>query len=382
MKKQYLLLIALFITPSLFFAQDFKGLKTVDYTGQLFLNLGSSDYFKQTEYKGSFSQIRLVSPFYGKFISNKLLIGGQSFIDYQRNTQVGVTQPTQPYLDVKRTKFEFSLSPLIRYYLNEASKCRIYAQLQGEMKLTVDNYSSKSNSQDLNINRTEFDAEYVAGSLGINKAIDTYIYNEANISFVRFKGISNISLNYGLRNFMPSILSKKNEEGTPQYLAKGKSVYDPSARLEYEMQDFSDNSVKLSLNYLQARFLTDRIAIGGRAYLSTLLYTQNQNVNYENKTNVCLHLNPLARYYLPVTERFYVYPEIGLSLYYDNLSQNRLTTNYKTSVGFNYFMNKNVAYEFNFYWYSNNYVDNERNSAYFNSGITLGVTYFIDKVKL
>jgi hypothetical protein len=148
------------------------------------------------------------------------------------------------------------------------------------------------------------------------------------------------------------------------------------------MQDFSDNSVKLSLNYLQARFLTDRIAIGGRAYLSTLLYTQNQNVNYENKTNVCLHLNPLARYYLPVTERFYVYPEIGLSLYYDNLSQNRLTTNYKTSVGFNYFMNKNVAYEFNFYWYSNNYVDNERNSAYFNSGITLGVTYFIDKVKL
>jgi hypothetical protein len=382
MNKHYLLLAALFVTPSLFFAQDFKGLKTVDGIGQLSLSFNNSDYFKQTEYKGSFSQIRLGSPFYGKFVSNRLLIGGRSFLDYQRSTQIGVTQPTQPYLDVKRTEFEFSLSPLIRYYLNEASKYRIYAQFQGEMKLTVNDYSIKSNSQDLNVYTTEFDAEYVAGSLGFNKAIDTYIYNEANISFVRSKGISKFSLNYGLRNFIPSILSKKNEEGAPQYLGKGKSVYDPRVRIEYEMEDYSDNSMKLSLDYLQARFLTDRIAVGGRVSLSTLFFTQNQNVAYENKKNVCLHLNPLARYYLPVTQRFYVYPEIGMSLYYDNLSQNRLITNYKTSVGFNYFMNKNVAYECNFYWYSNNYVDNETNSAHFNSGITLGVTYFIDKVKL
>jgi hypothetical protein len=215
----------------------------------------------------------------------------------------------------------------------------------------------------------------------VNKAIETYIYSESKINFQRFHGFSNIVLNYGLINFIPSVLPKKQEEA-PQYLMKGMNAYESSGRLEYEIQDYSENSVKLKLNYFQAKFLTDRIAVGGRASLETSGYTQNQNPNYENKTNVCVHLNPLARYYLPISQNLFAYPEIGMALYYDNQSQNRFTTSYKTSVGFNYFMNKNVAYDLSFYWYSNHYVDLERNSAFFNSGITLGVTYFIDKIKL
>jgi hypothetical protein len=266
--------------------------------------------------------------------------------------------------------------------IKDNSKYHLFTQLQGATKLSVDYLSSKSNTQNFDIYDTDFDIEYLEGSLGFNKALDTYIYNEAKISFIRFQGYSTLSLNYGLRNFVPTVLPKKNPEGAPQYLAKGRSVYDIGGILDYKMDDYSDSNLRLGINYLQARFLTDRIAVGGRASLSTSVYTQNQNVNYENKTNVCLHLNPLARYYLPITEKFFVYPEVGMSLYYDNLSQNRLTTNYKTSVGLNYFMNKNVAYEFSFYWYSNHQVNTESNAAFFNSGITLGVTYFIDKVKL
>jgi hypothetical protein len=382
MKKHYLLLVSLLAFSNLFFAQDFKGLKTVDNAGQLSLNLSKGEYFKQTEYRGSFSQIRLASPSFGKFVSNRLLIGGQLLLDYQRSTQIGVTQPTQPYLDVKNSQFEFSLSPLIRYYFNDNAKYRLFTHLQAETKYVVDNYSSKSNTRNFDLFDTDFDIEYLEGSLGFNKALDTYIYNEAKISFIRFQNYSTLSLNYGLRNFMPTVLPKKNTEGPPQYLTKGRSVYDIEGILDYIMNDYSDNSLRLGINYLQARFLTDRIAVGGRASLSTSVYTRNQNVNYENKTNVCLHLNPLARYYFPVTEKFFVYPEVGMSLYYDNLSQNRLTTNYKTSVGLNYFMNKNVAYDFSFYWYSNHFVDTERNTTFFNSGITLGVTFFIDKVKL
>jgi hypothetical protein len=122
MKKHYLLLIAILGIPTLFFAQDFKGLKTVDNAGQLSLNLSNGEYFKQTEYKGSYAQIRLASPSFGKFVSNRLLIGGQLLLDYKRSTQIGVTQPTQPYLDVKNSKFEFSLHSFIRYYIREPLK--------------------------------------------------------------------------------------------------------------------------------------------------------------------------------------------------------------------------------------------------------------------
>ena len=110
--------------------------------------------------------------------------------------------------------------------------------------------------------------------------------------------------------------------------------------------------------------------------------------NVYSKADIRFQLNPIARYYVPLTKRLYVYPQIGIVARYDNQSEgryfgdNRLSVTYNTSVGFNYFVNSNVAYSLNFNLNTYNNVGEEMNSSSFGTGVTLGVVYFIDKVKL
>jgi hypothetical protein len=109
--------------------------------------------------------------------------------------------------------------------------------------------------------------------------------------------------------------------------------------------------------------------------------------NVYSKADINFQLNPIARYYVPLTKRLYVYPQVGVVMRYDNQSQgryfgdNRFSVSYNTSVGFNYFVNQNVAYSLNFYLNSNNNVSEETNSDSFSTGVRLGIVYFIDKVK-
>jgi hypothetical protein len=263
----------------------------------------------------------------------------------------------------------------------------VFVQSQASFALEISHLNLKSSTSDFSYTSTDFEVGDIYVSLGMNRSLDTHIYWESQLRYKIRKGITDINLSLGLQNFIPKVLPKKTEEGTPQYLAKGRSVFDASGDIRYSEYGSGANSFGLSLNYFQAKFITDKIAIGGNANVNAGTYLIDTTNNVYSKADINFRLNPIARYYVGLTKRLYVYPQIGIVARYDNQSQgryigdNRFSVTYNTSVGFNYFVNRNVAYSLNFNMNAYNNVSEDSSYGGFSTGFHLGVVYFIDKVK-
>ncbi len=388
MKKYYLLLIVILGIPTLFFAQNFKGLKSIGGDASLSFSTNNIERIKPLSYEYNSVGVRLNSPFYGKFLTNRLFVGGQSSLFLGFSKQTGRVDTLQSPQNNKLFKTDIGLNPVVRFYLNDNPKFRVFLQSQVSLGLQISRFNLKSSSSNFDFTSTDFDVDDIYVSLGMNKPLDTQIYWESQLRYKIGKGSTNVSLSLGLQNFMPNVLPKKTEEGAPQYLAKGRSIFDASVNAQYYKYGSGTNSFGLNLNYFQAKFVTDKIAVGGNANLNMGTYLIDTTNNVYSKADIRFQLNPIARYYVPLTKRLYVYPQIGIVARYDNQSEgryfgdNRLSVTYNTSVGFNYFVNSNVAYSLNFNLNTYNNVGEEMNSSSFGTGVTLGVVYFIDKVKL
>ena len=388
MKKYYLLLIVILGIPTLFFAQNFKGLKSIGGDASLSFSTNNIERIKPLSYEYNSVGVRLNSPFYGKFLTNRLFVGGQSSLFLGFSKQTGRVDTLQSPQNNKLFKTDIGLNPVVRFYLNDNPKFRVFLQSQVSLGLQISRFNLKSSSSNFDFTSTDFDVDDIYVSLGMNKPLDTQIYWESQLRYKIGKGSTNVSLSLGLQNFMPNVLPKKTEEGAPQYLAKGRSIFDASVNAQYYNYGSGTNSFGLNLNYFQAKFVTDKIAVGGNANLNMGTYLIDTTNNVYSKADIRFQLNPIARYYVPLTKRLYVYPQIGIVARYDNQSEgryfgdNRLSVTYNTSVGFNYFVNSNVAYSLNFNLNTYNNVGEEMNSSSFGTGVTLGVVYFIDKVKL
>ena len=388
MKKYYLLLIVILGIPTLFFAQNFKGLKSIGGDASLSFSTNNIERIKPLSYEYNSVGVRLNSPFYGKFLTNRLFVGGQSSLFLGFSNQAGRVDTLQSPQNNKLFKTDIGLNPVVRFYLNDNPKFRVFLQSQVSLGLQISRINLKSSSSNFDYTSTDFDVDDIYVSLGMNKPLDTHIYWESQLRYEIGKGSTNVSLSLGLQNFMPNVLPKKTEEGTPQYLAKGRSIFDASVNAQYYKYGSGTNSFGLNLNYFQAKFVTDKIAVGANANLNMGTYLIDTTNNVYSKADIRFQLNPIARYYVPLTKRLYVYPQIGIVARYDNQSEgryfgdNRLSVTYNTSVGFNYFVNSNVAYSLNFNLNTYNNVGEEMNSSSFGTGVTLGVVYFIDKVKL
>lgn len=387
MKKHYLFLVAILCIPNLFFAQDFKGLKSIGGDASLSLGTNNNEQIKPLSYEYNSVGISLSSPFYGKFLTNRLFLGGQSSLYLGFNKQTGRVDTLQSPQNNKSFRTDIGLNPMVRYYLNDNAKFRVFLQGEASLGLQITRINLKSSSSNFNYTSTDFDVDDIYVSLGMNRSLDTHICWESQLRYKIRKGNTDINLSLGLQNFMPNVLPKKTEEGVPQYLAKGRSIFDASGNAHYSKYGSGTNSFGLNLNYFQAKFITDKIAIGGNANVNIGTYLIDTTHNVYSKADITFQLNPIARYYIPLTKRLYVYPQIGIVARYDNQSagryfgDNRLSVTYNTSVGFNYFVNSNVAYSLNFNLNTYNNVGEERNYSGFGTGVRLGVVYFIDKVR-
>jgi hypothetical protein len=372
----------------LFFAQDFKGLKSIGGNASLSLGTNNNERIKPLSYEFNSVGISLNSPFYGKFLTNRLFVAGQSSLYLGFYKQVGRVDTLQSPQNNKSFRTEIGLNPTVRYYLNDNPKFRLFLQSQASLGLEISQINLKSSSSNFNYTSTDFAVGDIYVSLGMNRSLDTHIYWESQLRCKIGKGSTNIDFSLGLQNFMPNVVPKKTEEGTPQYLAKGRSIFDASGNAHYSKYGSGTNSFGLHLNYFQAKFVTDKIAIGGNANVNMGTYLIDTTNNVYSKADIDFQLNPIARYYIPLTKRLYAYPQVGVVVRYDNQSSgryfgdNRFSIAYNTSVGFNYFVNSNVAYSLNFNLNTYNNVGEESNSSSFGTGVRLGVVYFIDKVKL
>ena len=94
-----------------------------------------------------------------------------------------------------------------------------------------------------------------------------------------------------------------------------------------------------------------------------------------------------ARYYIQMSKKWYIYPELGLGFdatFDGGNKSDRLNLDFVKSVGFNYFVSPNVALDVNldlgFRSNKNEFNAQTQKSSNFNSDLRIGVTYFIDKL--
>jgi hypothetical protein len=86
-----------------------------------------------------------------------------------------------------------------------------------------------------------------------------------------------------------------------------------------------------------------------------------------------------------MSKHWFIYPELGLGFDFNKSNGNtRVNFVLSKTIGFNYFLTKNVALDANisFGMYSDKPDDLQRNSSLtnVNSNLSFGVTYFIDKL--
>jgi hypothetical protein len=391
MKKQNLLLLVVVAFPALLFAQNFKGLKTVENNATLWFNTINGKLSKLSDYEYGSYDLNISSPFYGQFLTNRFMVGGSTGIRLGGESIIGRVDTTQ--LEIERKSFDANIyvNPTVRFYLNNNSKVLYFIQADADFKFSVDRFKSKVINQDISMNGSEFKGDNLRVGFGLNKWIDTYNYWEAFLNYKVSPPNTEFELKVGLRNIMPHVLPKKSDIDTPQYLSKGRSIFRPILGVKY-YKDLNDNPfLNFNASYFQLMFLNERIAVGGNLYGGASGYVGKDNVLkllYNNRQDYYICFSPIARYYMPLTKRLYISPQVSFDISYRSSYQKNFSTQFVPQIGFDYFVNRSVAYSLSFGWQSsntNNIVVNstvQENRRELFTSINLGVTYFIDKIRL
>jgi hypothetical protein len=213
-----------------------------------------------------------------------------------------------------------------------------------------------------------------AGTLGYILPINENIYWNVGLSY------SNSSLNEAwtlgadLTNFVQQVFPKNTNEDAA-YIRKGRLILDAQAKVTTTTRTYDGYSYwEGNLNLQRLVFLNNQLAFGG--YLNAA--TGRQSFNF-------LATGAKARYYIPISKRWYVYPDLNLGVsatwsWYGNFSL--INLDFDKSVGFSYFITPNIAFNtnisLNFQREANGY--NADNRASSRSIATLGLTYFVDKL--
>ena len=265
-----------------------------------------------------------------------------------------------------------SFRPDLTYYLDN----RLYAYVGGNYSpiFAKDTYGSNVEPFSRTINNYEVKLG-IGYLLPINEHV--FLNGFAGIKYKNLRqteqSILGVSLEF--QNFVPSIFGKKPDD-TPQYLQEGRSIVAGNFDLNYIYE--GGGSVSMGASFSRLKFRNSHFAFGyyGGASLFTIA---------KRDDNYSLSGGTKARYYVPMSKRWFIYPELGLGLAY-NKSNGNTDVNFvlSKSVGVNYFLTPNVALDVNvnFGVNSNSYTVTQQtltnNNA--NSNISFGVTYFIDKL--
>ena len=361
MKHSYISLIfaCLFIT-SISHAQLTKDTKTIDFNGNLFTTFyrtKNANYFNKTNTFGIGINNSL-----GYFLNKNWFIGAGVGFDYSRTyIKVDNLLGTANNRVSRNIKIDYSASTIIRYYVKNTDK-------QGVFIFGNTQYLSSSDiikpgilpgtSKSIAYN-DYFD--WSAG-VGMHKMLNEQIAAEAILYYSDNKVVS---LNLYTRNFLKT-LDKKNQEAPPQYIAKNRWLADGSFTLNYDINTSKLNSFA---SIFGGKMLTDRWMLGSGVSLSA------SSVLGE------ITVSPFVRYYIPLTNRLFIFPFIGSSMNYSkqNAIKNANISFYK-GMGYDYFLTRSVALSgtinanLNLSKSTDDNSDNKRTSA--NMNINAGLNYF------
>jgi outer membrane protein W len=371
--KQHFFLYFFLLIAVPTFTQITKGSKTISYAN-LGYRLNSQSSLSGTNINNEYTDysIGLYVSGLSYMITNHLQVGLGFGLGYSKNNY-STDFNGNP---IESSLNSYSLMPDLTYYFTKDNK-GFYANIGGEYSSLFFKTKNKTlPNQEVSESRENFNVRI---GLGYVKPINENVYLNYLVGFER-SNIGNlfnntIGVSVGLRNFVPSILGDKTED-TPQYLESGRSIID--GYLNAQHVDFDNGLISFGGSFSRLKFKNNHFAFGyyGGFYINILPQKDDQYyVNGGTK----------ARYYISISKRWFIYPELGLGLDLNKSNGNiRVSFVLNKRVGFNYFLTKNVALDasISFEFYSDKPDDLQRNSStsYLNSNINFGVTYFIDKL--
>ena len=366
--KPFLLVIAFITIAVPTFTQITKGSKTL--TSSYFsMEYSYSKYAAQniTEYNRKNAHFSIGLPAY--MVSDRLQIGSSVNIEIGG----GSVNYTTPINNQSGFNFTTGLYPTITYYFtrNKSFFINLNGSLVNEHRKTTSSANPSQNSDNSDFNYTyNINAGYI---LPINENV----YWQGRLGYNYQKGYENISLSVGLTNFVRQMFPKQTDE-TPQYISKGRSILSGDLSVSVStIANIRNNYASVSLSRL--KFRNEHLAFGG--YGAVSLSNIGFAENYGNFSG-----GALARYYIPMSKRWFIYPELGLGAdvsFGKNFHKIRL--DFRRSVGLNYFITPNIAFDANLNLNFDN--DNSKQnslenykSTSFNTSFSLGLTYFVDKI--
>jgi hypothetical protein len=294
MKLKLITLIALFIWSPLAYSQLEEGTWMID-GGANFNLAGGDKFFNEGSILAGFS-IGL-----GKMVTDKVMVGSGlsvssgNFLTFQNN------EPFTAQL------YHYSISPFMRYYLNQPSKFRPFVFLDTELRRQV--FEQKEGIEETNLNNgTHFSAFLGIGAdyfLHPNVAIEAnlgyQIIGSDELVYLASNRLSNLSFNLGIQTFLGQ---RRNEESDllSRYLRKGNLV---TSSYGYFQSDFQNNTFSFLLNPQVSYFISDRVVVGGNVQFS-----HNKSQGFRS-TGISWGAN--GSVYLPVGERLFLTPKVNFN---------------------------------------------------------------------
>ena len=366
MTKSTFSFVLILLTTVSVFSQIAKGSKTLVESGLGFSRSKSTDLIANSDVSNIYIASKIGVPDF--MVLDRLQIGAPIALNYYtRNQKNSATNS-----ETSTATFSFQANPQVTYFFpskNGSFFVTVGAELSNEyrtLKTTPSAFSSAWYSKFL------YSLNVGAGYV---KPINENVFWKGKLDFSRSNEKENIlALRVGLTNFVRH-LSTPKEETTPQYLTPEKSILD--AQLSFVHSDDLFYTDELRISFSQLKFMNSHFAFGG--YGGYFL-----KASEGEKIHVFLG-GAKARYYLGITDKWFIYPELKLGAsFFTSGGQNGLSLVFDKSVGFNYFITNNIALDVNFSLdFSNkNEKDFQRDfSAHsFSSGINFGLTYFVGKI--
>jgi hypothetical protein len=366
--KQHFFLYFFLIIAVPTFTQITKGSKSISSANlsyQSFAQTATSVSNSPFETNNYSMNLFVNSPFY--MVSNRLQMGlGLGFYFQKNDNYDGSSQPKAYYAKT------LTLSPDVTYYFTKNSR-GFYANIGGEYNpFEFKTVNKQTNNTESTITDYFYRAHFGVGYL---KPVNDNVFFNYLLSYERSNIVNSVMLSIGLSNFVPSIFGKKTDE-IPQFVEAGRSIIRGVLTAKYF--DFSDGILNVYGYFERLKFKNNHFALGYYGGASVvILPNRDDSYSFSGGTK--------ARYYIPMSKRWYIYPEIGLGL---GVNRDYINTNIDfvldKGVGLNYVVSKNVALDVNVaFGLRSNKTENSQQlnkNSNTNGSINFGVTYFIDKL--
>ncbi len=365
---------ALFIGATLFsfnaHAQIEKGATTLG--GSLQYNASKSTSSISNNSSTGFS----ISPSYGRFITDKIMVKGQL------STTLGkgniVNSGTNAY-DYKSNLKALSIDAEVRYYFNPKAKWKFFGSASASKSFQKYSFTSTQNNVSTT-NKYNFDDLDYSIFGGVNKFINEDIALEAKLGYstdingLLFRGLGiqrkghYIGFNLGLNNFTNFKTNDKNFDGL---IDKDRSIINGNLSVNaYKDQDdnnsfFERKGVYATLDLEYGRFVAKGLLVGAKANFIIEKDFQNYSVS------------PYVQYFYPISKRLMLH---GLAEIQGSINQNNTTNfTFRGAAGLTYFLSKNVALSANLLDFSKSF--NKGSSSFEwqnrNIGSNLGLRFFL-----